>query len=71
MVKNVEFKDVSPRSFKINQLQKRLEKVTETLKRGYTNTALMLRDLGTFEFLEKEIEIQKCYRDLEESYWNS
>lgn len=55
----------NPRIDRIKRLQKKLERSAEKLKRNYRSSSDMLSDLSQFSKIEREIEIQQAYLQLE------
>lgn len=70
MKKETSYRDFSPRTDRINKLGRKLEKFNALLKDSkYSDSSVMLQDLSMFLATEKEIEIQKSYLQIEDSYW--
>ncbi|MDB4330144.1 hypothetical protein N9948_00230 [bacterium] len=71
MRKELTFKDVSQRTDRIYNLERKLNSFSKRLKETkYDLISEMIDDLSIYENLEKEIQIQKCYFQMEEIYWN-
>lgn len=71
MRKEFRYRDISPRSERINKLKRKLERITSFLKENnYDNSSVLFEDLNIFLNTEKEIQIQESYLKLEEMYYN-
>lgn len=65
------FHDVSPRTDRIYRLERKKERLEKTIRESrYDRKTDLLSDWSVWEGIEKEIEVQKCYRQLEERYWD-
>ena len=70
MKKEFNYRDVSPRSERIYNLLKNLDRASFLLKEGkYKNHQEMLEDLTVYESTQKEIQVQESYLKLEEMYY--
>lgn len=70
--KELTFRDLTPRADIVSKLERKRERFARRLKETkYESTSDMFDDVVIWEGIQKEIEIQECYMQMEEKYWNS